>query len=350
MSRYLMTLTPQEPYFFGNEKTFRYPGAKSSGRGNRYYIKSEQTPAQTTWIGALRYLLLPIKKQFGQYSADDIEVNAKAVGPKSFEYGGENEFGAIRSISPMFLLRNDQEPLVVTPFDHVNGKEFYTAFADYVEISEGARCYPVQYNAKDGVSHSYMSLDSGKIYSASELFTVETRIGINRSAKEEGFFKKDYVNLAKGYSFASYVTLEDGVTPQDSLIYLGQGKSLFMARFVSVEGDPYGDMTAKLAALLYTDVVYCMSDAFLPNPADAKQSDDGIYAGTKFAVTDLREYRAYTTNEGKIRKASILYHLIRAGSIFVPKSEDFVDAFQDGSVQIIGYNEIIQGIKEREKK
>jgi hypothetical protein len=93
-----------------------------------------------------------------------------------------------------------------------------------------------------------------------------------------------------------------------------------------------------------------MSDAFLPNPADAKQSDDGIYAGTKFAVTDLREYRAYTTNEGKIRKASILYHLIRAGSIFVPKSEDFVDAFQDRNVQIIGYNGIIQGIKEREKK
>ena len=60
---YLLTFTPQEPYFFGNEKSFTYPGQKNGGQyGNRYYVKSEQTPSQSTLFGALRYLMIPVKK------------------------------------------------------------------------------------------------------------------------------------------------------------------------------------------------------------------------------------------------------------------------------------------------
>ena len=41
MKTYLVTLTPQEPYFFGNEKTFLFDKEKNQGqRGNSYYIRS----------------------------------------------------------------------------------------------------------------------------------------------------------------------------------------------------------------------------------------------------------------------------------------------------------------------
>ena len=53
MSTYLVRLTPQEPYFFGNEKNLEFKGQKNRGQmTNRYYIKSERTPLQTTLLGA----------------------------------------------------------------------------------------------------------------------------------------------------------------------------------------------------------------------------------------------------------------------------------------------------------
>ena len=40
MKTYLVTLTPQEPYFFGNEKTFLFDKEKNQGqRGKSYYIR-----------------------------------------------------------------------------------------------------------------------------------------------------------------------------------------------------------------------------------------------------------------------------------------------------------------------
>jgi hypothetical protein len=90
-----------------------------------------------------------------------------------------------------------------------------------------------------------------------------------------------------------------------------------------------------------------MSDAFLPD--STADNGEGIYADTKFAVTDLRDYRAYTTNDGEIKKHDTLYRLIKAGSIFIPKDESFVAAFKDENVQVIGYNETIKGKKKREK-
>ena len=49
MNTYLVRLTPQEPYFFGNEKNLEFKGQKNRGQmTNRYYIKSERTPLQTT--------------------------------------------------------------------------------------------------------------------------------------------------------------------------------------------------------------------------------------------------------------------------------------------------------------
>jgi hypothetical protein len=58
---YLLTLEPMEPYFFGNEKTFSFD--PKSPADNRYFIKSERLPMQTTILGALRYLLMPMKKE-----------------------------------------------------------------------------------------------------------------------------------------------------------------------------------------------------------------------------------------------------------------------------------------------
>lgn len=56
MSKYLIKLRPLEPYFFGDENTFRI------GEENRYYISSILTPAASIILGTFRYELLKNKK------------------------------------------------------------------------------------------------------------------------------------------------------------------------------------------------------------------------------------------------------------------------------------------------
>ena len=340
MNQYLMTLTPMEPYFFGNEKTFKYPGQKVGDQSNRYYIKSEFVPAQTTLIGTLRYILLPVKKNFKEYNEDDLALNASVVGERSFQYGCSNKFGKIIEISPLFLLKDD-EKLVVTPFDHINGKEKYTPFSSYKKTDDGNHLYPAEFNAKNGVSRSYMSITDTehKIYEHKSIFTKEIRVGLNRFVKDKGFYKKEYVKLKEGFSFAVYVTLEDDVVPKDAIVFMGQGRSLFNAKFKKVEDveDSYQNLLKKIGCCLREDVVYCFADAFV-------KSD--IYEKTLFAATDTRDYRAYTTEAGKIRKDSVLYKNICAGSIFIPKDKEFVKLFEDKNVALIGYNSVITRMEE----
>lgn len=329
MKEYLMTLTPQEPYFFGNEKNFKYPGQAVGALGNKYFIKSELVPAQSTLLGTLRYILLPIKKNYKEYSADDIKINNEAVGEYSFKYGGKNEFGKIKEISPLFLMKGE-EILIHTPFDHVEGKDVYTPFSDYEETLDGEHLYTNSYDSKRGVSRSFMSLSDGTIYGYDEIFGFETRVGINRAQEDGGFFKKEYATIKAGFSFAAYITLEDDAVLQNMPVFMGQGKSLFIAQFTEAENK----LEERVAPFLSEKIVYCLSDAFVGSD---------IYANTLFAVTDTRDYRAYTTTRGEVAKGSVLYKNICAGSVFIPKNmELFCKAFENASVSCAGYNKIIK--------
>ena len=341
MSLYLMRITPQEPYFFGNEKTFGFPGAEVSLMSNRYYISGERVPAQTTLIGVLRYILLPHKKANFSYTDQEKKENAETVGDKSFRYGESNTFGKIKKISPVFLLKGNDR-LIVTPFDHrvnVDGQNIeatnYTPFSDYQQCGEMTKkIYPADFNGKDGIADCYMSLD-GTIYSNSDIFITNMRIGINREQRD--FFKKDYVALKPEFSFGVYVELEDTLLPPagTSVVYMGQGKSLFTVSFENQADGVQEQFYAAIASKLRGDVVYCLSDMFLHS---------NIYNQTTFAITDTRDYRSYTTADGRVTKGSKLYKLIRAGSIFIPKDyEEFEKSLIDESVSIVGYNQYIKG-------
>ncbi|MBR2025235.1 MAG: hypothetical protein IKA02_05455 [Clostridia bacterium] len=332
MSLYLIKLTPWEPYFFGNEKSFKYPGTKIGG-SNQYFIKSELLPAQTSILGLLRYILLPVKKDFKEYTNEDKKINAETVGEFSFKYGNKNDFKKIHGISSVFLMK-DGELLIPTPFDHNNEFETYTPFSNYASI-DSDRIYPTEYNSKIGICNSFMSLSTKKIYDYCDIFEFDTRIGINRSSKNDGFFKKTYVTLKKGFSICVYGDFDDSVSLEKSIAYMGQGKSLFTVDFDKVDNDAISNFYSMVASCLNGNVVYCLSDIFM---------DSSIYEDTRFAITKTKDYRAYTTDGGKVTKHSSLYKLISAGSIFIPKinKEDFCKKFNDETVTVIGYNTVIK--------
>ena len=310
MKSYLVKLKPMEPYFFGNEKTFRFSGEKNQGQmRNSYYIKSERTPLQTTLLGAMRYLFLLTKS----YRLDD--ADRARVGDRSFDIDAEDQtFGKIACISPLFLLKGS-EKLVVAPFDCDNRKNektqkficsSYVPFGLYagIDTSKGRKLYTPEYVAKNGIRDCFMNVDSGALTPAKDIFIYEDRVGnkkqLQDKTEDKSFFKKQYCNLKKDYAFGFYLTLDDTMAPPDgtSSLFLGQGKSLFSVTFRE-EAD---DIDAKLSRRLGENAVYLRSDTFV---------DSDIYAHSAFAVTLLRDYRAYKTAAGgRVEKGDKLHKLM----------------------------------------
>ena len=340
MKTYKVTFTPLEPYFFGNEKGFTYPTSKSEsvrieqGEENRftnmYYIKSELLPSQSTLLGALRYHFLPVKKSRWDYNENDIKLNAETVGAESFNPDADRTFGKIKRISPVFIC-TDKETLIPVPMNHINGKSVYTPFKKYeiVTTPAGEQLYTSEYNAKDGVSSDYMKISDGGIVSLSDIFKTETRIGINRRTTQNGFFKKEYSMLVKGYSFGTYIELEDSLEVNNGIVFLGQGKSAFTIEFT----EESNTLTENIEHYLPEGVAYCFGDMFI---------GPEIYEYSKFSVTKTKTYRAYSRHGTKVSKDSVLYRIITAGSVFIPvDKESFVAAIKKDNLNRIGYNKMI---------
>ena len=333
MKTYLVTLTPQEPYFFGNEKTFLFEKEENQGqRGNSYYIRSERTPLQSTLMGMMRYILMPYKDH------KHPEQNAPVIGAESFKIDAENQsFGVIKKLSPLFVV-NGGEKYVATPFDCIADSERYTPFSDYktVETNSGKKLVTDEFVAKKGIADSYMKLSDGKTVPSYEIFGKETRVGNLKTTSgknEKGFFKKEYVFLKNNFCFAFYAELDDSaVIPAGgkTTAFLGQGKSLFSVSFEEQENN----LESEVKKLLHADIHYCLSDAF---------ADSDVLERCKFAVVETRDYRAYITNpDGRITKDPVLYKLIKAGSVFIISDKEKFDALtQKPNCQIAGYNCIV---------
>ena len=107
---YRADFVPHGAYFFGNEKTFSF------GDKGRSFISSEQTPSQSTLLGALRYALLYNFEYEGRrlFKPDrkyNLSVNEQAavdnlIGKGGFDIGSssEQDFGAIEKLSPLLSL------------------------------------------------------------------------------------------------------------------------------------------------------------------------------------------------------------------------------------------------------
>lgn len=341
---YLVTFTPQEPYFFGNEKTFIYTGQKNSGQfGNKYYIKSEPMPSQSTIFGAIRYLMLPEKKY--------CDANKNIIGAESFKINSSDKqkFGVIEGMSPIFI-RDDKSKsmLVPTPKNHIiksydeskNTKTInteYTPFQNYhTEVtSKGERMYASDFNSKDGIADSFMSIDDGRICDKYSLFATTIRVGINRLEKKEGFFKKEFVIMKRGFSFAVYLKLSDDarIPKLHTSVYLGQNKSLFEVNIIEENNFTEEKLIDRLSNAVPEGkhIVYCLSDTF---------ASTTVYNKSVFAAVTTKTYRSFTTENGRVTKDSVLYNIIAAGSIFILNDTD-TEAFINQNANQVGYNSII---------
>ena len=213
---YRADFVPHGAYFFGNEKTFSFD------TGGRSFISSEQTPSQSTLLGALRYALLYNFEYEGRrlFKPDrkyNLSVNEQAavdnlIGKGGFDIGSssEQDFGAIEKLSPLFIYDTKKaEALVPTPRDHCisdsdefndfvysadsdNGESFpyapfspddfvFDEFTFSVDGSDSGirRGFCKSFKVKNGLANSYMYVDSGSQIPAHWLFQKVQRIGIS---------------------------------------------------------------------------------------------------------------------------------------------------------------------------
>ena len=362
MSAYRVTFTPSGPYFFGNEKTFKYPGQEvKNDFGNLYYIRGERMPMQTTLLGALRYILLPQKGMGDNLRSEE---SVQAIGKASFDIDSTEvqSFGKIKKISPVFI-RRGEEYFIPTPFDHdctvkkVKDKPtYYSPMSDYGEVDtiDGKKLYLRDYDSKFGITDSFMSLSDAHL--ETELFTSDVRVGINRSDRSKGgFFKKEYVALKRGFAFAVFADIDnDTLNGKSFAVLLGQGKVPFSVLFEKDGADCVKDFENKIVGIMKKklvdyDRIYCLSDMLT--------GSGKIYSDMRFAITKTHDYRSFRTKiRGGIEKGSTLHRLIAAGSIFIPKPGKADAALQackktteQQNAASIGFNQMILIEKENKR-
>ena len=344
MRTYRITFTPTEPYFFGNEKTFRFPDHAVEGQFDTpYFIRSERTPSQTTMFGAVRYLLLQNRlPDFSGYP----EGYEKIIGEKSFMISDPSQtFGKIQKISPIFLqLDADTDPgypkglYIPTPLDHnvtaVSKK--YTPYSRW-DLKDG-RQYAPEYDPKGFLPDGYMHPETGTVVPGKDIFTSTVRVGIDIVKKEKAFFKKEYAMLQSGWSFGIYLTVEDKLEiPGDRTVYLGQNKATFLVDYT--EEECALPTLTDMNAIPDEGCIVCLSDTL---------ADSSIYANASMTITKIRDHRALETvyqeknRQPRFRKDSVLYKLIKAGSVFwynTPEKRDqLLQNLQNAHCAVAGMN------------
>ena len=342
MARYLVKMTPLEPYSFGTDQGFSYQDEQKLGKIS-YFAKSGTVPAQTTVLGLLRYLILSntglLKPDFRDYSDEDIRNNADAVGKKSFEFGSaeEQDFGKIKNISPLFLMRGN-EIFIKNPFNNtvMRGYKPMKLGSKVFQTSEGDIFLPDkdEYNPKNGHGYGYIGVDSKEI--VVDLFTSVVLTGNKKNDRNsdgsESFFKREYISLKEGFSFAVYAEAED--LPKSAIGYMGSRQSAFIIETEETE-NVLEDQVAKAFENGDPVCYYALSDLYV----DQKLAFDSFCIAEEKYQRNLQTVYDPLKPSRKYKKSDIRINLIESGSVFY---NDVTEMFCAKNEKKIGYNSIVR--------
>lgn len=311
MSRYRITLKPCEAYFFGDENTFRIGEEKES-----YFIKSLKVPAATSIIGMLRYVLL---EQSGLLKTDRVYTDSeraemsKLIGANGYCVGeNENDLGEIKSISPLFIVDEDEVMYIPAPLNHKSSEKIFTPIKlseECYETSFGKIRMPLEkeFNPKETVGDWYMNVETGEI--VKDMFEEEERVGIDKKNHKDAFFKKSYVRIKDGYSFAFECVIEAEL--KSTVCYMGREKSAFIMTVEEIERDVVKELEDKFDGSFY----YAFSDLVITK--DVTYND--------FAMIKQGSVRMLTSGykEGRLMISRNAKHLnvIKSGSVFYAESD-----------------------------
>src|SRR3990167_11367298 len=326
--RYIVTLTPLEPFLFGGDNTFgKLQSDKEKKEGKEegtYLVKSRYFPQQSAVLGMLKKEIMTqsgvlTRKVRGEWVDDKKKNEAKdLVGDTKFDITSKivQNFGNIKTISPIFLLNKENERYIkkvdIDSYKFENG------------LLEG-------YKQKIDIYDNFISLDMGKKLSSGDIFKPVEEIGNKKGGGDNSLFKKTSYKLLKDFKFAFYLECEYRLN--SSVISLGADGSKFK---MSIKEDDstlnYIDNNGYLTLLSDSYITVPLKDncTFAITSEISYQNLIGKKGVQKSKFTDKNNF----AKNGKSDKI----YLYEKGSVIIGANQKLIDNLNNANLQQIGYN------------
>ena len=327
MSKYQITLTPVDKFFFGGDMTFTV-GLKETKKKwdelterekkeisfntqySSYIIQSSMFPQQTSLLGMLRFLIL---RNAGNDVFKDGHIVDKAkakelIGERSFMVNNNNDFKAIKSLNHVRIRKTANGQTSDLEFAPLF-KELSFTDASVGSYNLGDICIPSlskdDYDAKKGFN--IMLTDGKDKYKLEDVFVEDRRVGINRDIKtgivDDGALFKQisyrFSNKKADYCFVFDAEVDDTIpleTYSGQVVSVGGDNSQFVIG-ISKNGKANENLES------YEKAVWLLSPAFLTR-AEARIA--------KFAVTRLMPFRFLTDREDNKENDNRTFHILNS--------------------------------------
>lgn len=381
MPLYHFLLTPQDAFFFGDERSF------GSGSNANYYAKSRRWPQQTTLLGVLRYDLLrrlDLLDHPGQgKKISKTQAAIDAIGEQSFLAGASTQdFGLIERIHSIWLEKDEggqKEVFLIAPLDlkleygTIQGGEFCTltqrhgkqSIPRLLNSTKGIATQesPKPWEAKKGLSYGLVD-EAGQLHDWDHAYQSSERVGIIKQGGQEkdgeGFYRQLRYRLKPNWSFSFLAEIRDDMLERSykkepiSKLPVGGDRVPFILQAFPVHNKSF--QVPKIPNTIHQpQKVHLISDAYVDNLMGLLEKCEHAIVGDPVdfrnvitKVKSTEQYHNTTRRAGKTapKRAgfSSLYQLIPRGSTFIVNPadwEEFLTQLHSSSTdnwQKIGYN------------
>lgn len=358
MSKYQITLTPVDKFFFGGDMTFQVGNNEEdefNSRFKSYIIQSSMFPQQTSLLGMLRFLIL---RNAGKSVFKDGKIVDKAkakelIGGRSFMVDNDNDFKTIKGLNHIRIRKTENGQTTDLEYAPIF-KEMNFDRASFGSYNLHDICIPLltkdEYDAKKGTEVALT--DGVKPIKLDDVFVEDRRVGICRDIRtgivDDGALFKQisyrFNNKKANYCFVFDAEIEDSI-PFESysgqVVTVGGDNSQFVIGITR-------DVKTNNSIKPYDKAIWLLSPTLLTR-AETRSA--------KFAVTRLMPFRFLTDKEDNREDDDRSYHILNSklkrsqrfelyapGSVFYFENEEqkqvFISAIESKKeFRQIGYNE-----------
>lgn len=315
--KYLVTLSPLEPFLFGGDNTFGKLGDEINGT---YLVKSRQFPQQSAILGMLKKEIMTQNNLLTrQLKGEWVEPKNKQkaenlVGIEKFDIFSKSiqNFGKIKNISPMFFIKNDEifiKKVDIDSFDFEDG------------VLKG-------YKTKIDIYDNFINITTNEKLTSDKIFKPIEKTANKKGGEENSLFKKTSYLLNDNFKFAFYLDCDCDL--KNSIITLGADRSSFKME-VKEDNSTLNYEDKKAYLTLISDAYITLS---LKDNCDFAISSEISYQNLQ------NQKHAFKHNEFK--KSDKVY-LYEKGSVIINPSQALIDDLNNKNLQQIGYNIFTKG-------
>ena len=315
--KYLVTLSPLEPFLFGGDNTFGKLGDEINGT---YLVKSRQFPQQSAILGMLKKEIMTQNNLLTrQLKGEWVEPKNKQkaenlVGVEKFDIFSKSiqNFGKIKNISPMFFIKNDEifiKKVDIDSFDFEDG------------VLKG-------YKTKIDIYDNFINITTNEKLTSDKIFKPIEKTANKKGGEENSLFKKTSYLLNDNFKFAFYLDCDCDL--KNSIITLGADRSSFKME-VKEDNSTLNYEDKKVYLTLISDAYITLS---LKDNCDFAISSEISYQNLQ------NQKHAFKHNEFK--KSDKVY-LYEKGSVIINPSQALIDDLNNKNLQQSGYNIFTKG-------